>query len=189
MLNDKASIRKQVLEKRDALTPDMLDIAGKTAADQLALRPEYRKAETVMLYMDFRNEVPTRSMIDRIRSSGKKLVLPYTSKEFTLISYEVPNLGKIEDYLICSEFGIFEPDPALCKEADANSIDLVVVPGSVFDVANNRIGYGKGCYDRFLSGLSGNPFKLGLAYDFQMLSSIPTTPADVKMDRIIIIKI
>ena len=181
-------IRKQILEKRAFLTPGMLDKAGKTAAEKIALTEEYRKATTVMLYMDFRNEVPTGNIIDLIRSSGKRLILPYTNKEFVVIPYEIPNSGRLEDYLLLSGLGISEPDPSVCKEADAASIDLIVVPGSVFDFHNNRIGYGKGCYDRFLSGLSGSVYKLALAYDFQVLPSIPASLTDVKMDNILIIE-
>ena len=188
MVTDKFTIRKQILEKRASLTPDIIDIAEESAAKQLVLTEEYRKAKTIMLYMNFRNEVPTGRIIESIHSSGRKLILPYTNKAFAIIPYEIPNSGSLKDYLLCSDFGILEPDPALCKEADAGSIDLVIVPGSAFDLNNNRIGYGKGCYDRFLSQLSRNVYKLGLAYDFQVLLSIPATPTDVKMDKILIIE-
>ena len=188
MKTDKYTLRKQIIQKRSSLTTAVLDLAGKTAAEKLALTDEFKRAKTVMLYMDFRSEVPTGNIIDRIRSSGKKLVLPYTNKEFEIIPYEIPNSGNLEDYLLCSDFGVLEPNPALCNEADANSIDIVVVPGSVFDITNNRIGYGKGCYDRFLPKLPSNVCKMGLAYDFQVLPSIPATLADVKMDGILIVE-
>ena len=140
-----------------------------------------------MLYMDFRNEVPTRAIIDGIRTSEKKLVLPITDKDFNIVAYEIPKDGKLSDYLITSKYGISEPNPALCREADLASIDLVIIPGSVFDQYDNRIGYGKGCYDRFLSSFPRKVFKLALAYDFQVLPCIPADPTDVKMDKILTI--
>lgn len=187
MITDKHTIRKQILERRSALTCEILDLAGKTAAEKLALTEEFRKAKTVMLYMDFRNEVPTGNIIDMIRSSDKVLILPYTNSAFMIIPYEIPNTGSLKDYLFQSGFGISEPDPALCREADPMSIDLIVIPGSVFDINNNRIGYGKGCYDRFLPKLHGSACKIALTYDFQVLPSVPAGPADVKMDKILII--
>ncbi len=185
MIPDKSTIRKQILEKRASLSPHILDYARKASADKLMLMEEYINADTVMVYMDFRNEVPTGMIIDRIRSSGKKLVLPFTDNHFNIIPCEVPGKGTLNDYLITSAYGISEPDPSLCKETDAGSLDLIIIPGSVFDQYENRIGYGKGCYDRFLSVLPQKVFKLALAYDFQVLPCIPADPTDVKMDKIL----
>ncbi|HHU18188.1 MAG TPA: 5-formyltetrahydrofolate cyclo-ligase [Clostridiales bacterium] len=184
----KKVIRKKILERRALLNSAILNMAEKSAAEQLASTEDYRASKTIMLYMNFRNEVPTGSIINNIRYSGKKLVLPYTNKEFEIIPYEIPLAGELKDYLVRSRFGVLEPDPSLCKEANVNSIDLVVVPGSVFDITNNRIGYGKGCYDRFLSKLPASVYKIGLAYDFQVLPSVPTTQTDVKMNEILIIE-
>lgn len=183
----KIAIRKQILKKRDFLTPDILDIARKTAADKLILMEEYINANTVMAYMDYRNEVPTGAIIEQIRRHGKKLILPFTNRDFCLIPYEIPGEGTLADYLVTSGLGIAEPNPDLCKKADADSIDLIIIPGSVFDQYENRIGYGKGCYDRFLASLPPKPFKLALAYDFQVLPCIPADLTDVKMDKILTI--
>lgn len=187
MMSDKSAIRKQILEKRDALAPALVEAAGESAAEKLTRMSEFSSANTVMVYMDFRNEVPTGRIIQTIRSAGKNLVLPLTDKHFALIPYLIPAEGALSDYLITSAYGIAEPDPASCREADPMSIDLVVIPGSAFDQYENRIGYGKGCYDRFLPALRPDAFKLALAYDFQVLPCIPADPTDVKMDKILTI--
>jgi len=184
---DKNTIREQVLAKRNLLPPHILERSGESAADKLILREEYRNADTVMLYMDFRNEVPTGKIIDLVRTSEKTLILPYTDKNFEIIAYEIPKEGSLSDYLVTSKYGISEPNPSVCRIADTASIDLVIVPGSVFDQYENRIGYGKGCYDRFLASLPKSAFKLALAYDFQVLPCIPVAPGDVKMDKILTI--
>ena len=184
---DKISIRNQVLEKRNFLAPDILDNARKAAANKLMLMEEYLHANTVMAYMDFRNEVPTGAIIEQIRRDGKKLILPFTNKDFSLTPYEIPGEGALADYLITSGYGILEPNLDLCKKADADSIDLIIIPGSAFDQYENRMGYGKGCYDKFLASLPSKPFKLALAYDFQVLPCIPADITDVKMDKILTI--
>lgn len=184
---DKIAIRKQILEKRASLTPDILEKARKAASDKLILMEEYINAHTVMAYMDFRNEVPTGAIIEQIRRDGKKLILPFTSENFCLVPYEIPGEGAFTDYFITSGYGIAEPNPDLCREPDVNSIDLIIIPGSVFDQYENRMGYGKGCYDKFLASLPSKPFKLALAYDFQVLPCIPADPTDVKMDKILTI--
>ncbi len=182
---DKIAIRKQLLDKRASLGSELLDKAGKTAAEKLLSMEEYLAANTVMVYMDFRNEVPTSGIIGQIRRVGKKLILPFTDKDFNLIPYAIPEEGNLSDYLITSNYGIAEPNPDLCREASRDSIDLVILPGSAFDRYENRMGYGKGCYDRFLPTLRPDAFKLALAYDFQVLPCIPADPSDVKMDKIL----
>ena len=186
-MQNKTIIRKQILEKRNSLKPHILNSARIEAARRLASMKEFIEAKTVMVYMDFRNEVPTGEIIEKIRSTGKKLVLPFTDRDFNIIPFEVPEDGEVAGYLATSAFGIAEPDPELCRKADPGAIDLIIIPGSAFDQYENRIGYGKGCYDRFLAALPSSAFKLALAYDFQVLPCIPTDPADVKMDKILII--
>jgi 5-formyltetrahydrofolate cyclo-ligase len=66
---------------------------------------------------------------------------------------------------------------------DVQSIDLVLVPGVAFDQQNNRLGRGKGFYDRFLKKI--NAYKIGVCYQFQLFGSIPTTKDDIKVDEII----
>lgn len=182
---DKSTIRQQILEKRASLAPQIIERAGKAAAEKLAVMKEYERANTIMAYMDFRNEVPTGPIIDMIRNSGRKLYLPLTDKNFNLVPFLIPEEKSLSDCLVTSAYGIAEPDPNVCSEADPNSIDLIIIPGSVFDQYENRMGYGKGCYDRFLASLAPEAFKLALAYDFQVLPCIPADPTDVKMDKIL----
>ncbi len=184
---DKSTIRKRILEKRDSLPIESVLRAGKSAADRLIQMEEYQKAQTIMVYMDFRNEVPTGPIIDKIRATGKTLVLPTMDQSFQIRPCIIPPEGLIITYLTISKMGIAEPNPELCQEADLSAIDLVIVPGTVFDQYENRIGYGKGCYDQFLVRLNPNAFKLGLAYDFQVLQCIPVYPTDIKMDKILTI--
>ena len=182
---DKTAIRQQVLEKRSSLAPQTIERAGSSAAEKLAAMEEYKSANTIMAYMDFRNEVPTGAIIEMIRNSGKQLLLPLTDKDFNLIPYLIPEKESLPDCLITSAYGIAEPDPGRCIEADLSSIDLIIIPGSVFDQYENRMGYGKGCYDRFLASIGPKAFRLALAYDFQVLPCIPADPTDVKMDKIL----
>ena len=80
-------------------------------------------------------------------------------------------------------FAIPEP-PADAECARSDGLDLVLVPGVVFDFSGNRIGYGKGFYDRFLKNIPGQT-RFGLAYRFQVLESVPSSETDAKTGRII----
>jgi len=186
-MSEKAAIRKEILKKRDTLTVDILRWAHETAANRLVRMSEYARANTVMAYMDYRKEVPTGKIVEEIRRTGRALVLPRVNSDFSLTPYVIPKEGNFYDYIALSPIGIPEPRPEVCLEANLQSIDLVIIPGSVFDQFGNRIGYGKGCYDRFLPNLSPKAFKLALAYDFQVLQCIPADPHDVRMDKILTI--
>ena len=82
-------------------------------------------------------------------------------------------------------YGIGEPIER--KFVGLDKIDLVLVPGLAFDKRGNRLGRGKGYYDRFLKELPENKTYIGLAYDFQILRSLPTTPLDVAVQRTIFV--
>ena len=78
-------------------------------------------------------------------------------------------------------FSVLEPKERVCL--DKNNIDVVLVPGIAFDRCGGRVGFGKGCYDKFLKDI--NAIKIGFCYDFQLLEHINTDSTDVTMDFII----
>lgn len=186
MHQEKNSIRKQIIKKRMELTQPFINHVEESVFKSLVHLVEYQKSNTVMLYMDFRNEVPTKTIMNDVLCSGKRLVLPFTNMDFEIVPYEImAQNGNISDFLTLSPYGISEPNPKLCHVIEPREIDLVIVPGVAFDKSGNRLGYGKGCYDRFLPFLGSDAFKLALAYDFQVLESIPSDPTDIKMDAIL----
>lgn len=188
MSEEKKAIRKEILSKRNALQSEELTLAGISALKDILSLDQYQKAETLMLYMDFRNEVPTGPLMAHAISVGKRLVLPLTDENFEILPYEVlPEKGSIEKALKASSFGILEPNPEVCQLADSRSIDMVIVPGVAFDWMGNRLGYGRGCYDRFLPLLRPDAFKLGLAHQVQLVQSLPAGPSDIRMDAVTIV--
>ena len=78
-------------------------------------------------------------------------------------------------------FSVYEPDSA--ELADINEIDVVIVPGVAFDKSGTRIGFGKGCYDRFLKQISS--VKIGFCYEFQICDKIIADEHDINMDYLV----
>ena len=103
-------------------------------------------------------------------------VLPNTSELFH------SQLNSFED-LRPGALGVLEPSPEQRIALTPESFDLVIVPGVAFDRFGGRLGYGKGYYDRFLDQTSA--FRLALAFDFQLLETVPTEMHDVPMDGIL----
>ena len=182
----KSRLRNEILKKRILLDTEELERGSEELLKKVTVLPEYEQASRIMIYADFRKEVPTGLLMDRILQDGKKLVLPLTDKAFQIIPYELPaGLTEWQDHLIPSSFGVPEPDPGFWLSADPETIDLVLIPGSVFDKMGGRIGYGKGCYDRFLPKLRPGVPKIALAYDFQVVPTVPVDDKDVAMDKIL----
>ena len=117
------------------------------------------------------------------RLSGKNLYVPYIdtdSKQMCLCK-----INNLADDLERGHYGILEPKKNLRKPVNSDIIDCVISPGVAFTTKKDRTGYGGGYYDRFYSSLKQRPFIVALAYDFQILESLPTESFDVPVDMII----
>ena len=159
---------------------DKAEAAAKSAAaSKVFLDDElYENAGVIMLYMPLGNETDTTEIISKAFSDGKKLVFPVTDKENGEIT---PCYAGKETVFAEGAFSVREP--AEKDVADVSEIDVIVVPGIAFDKKGSRIGFGKGCYDRFLKNCPA--VKIGFCYDFQAAHDIPTEPHDIKMDFLI----
>lgn len=171
-------IRKDILKKRSAMKKEEVKDLSKSIYENILKWDSFINADTVMLYCDFRNEVETKSIMEASINMGKKVVFPKSIKEtHTIIPYYV---NSIED-LKPGVYGILEPVCGIT--ADKKDIDIVFVPGAVFDRRGNRYGYGAGYYDRFLKEYRG--IKAGVCYEFQLLDSIKPGEYDIGMDYVI----
>ena len=153
--------------------------------DRLFALPEFQRSRTIVFYASFDGEVETFEMMKQAKKLGKNIALPTIKRDQKKI---VPML--IEDLqkdLSVGSYGIREPKGSHLKPLDLDDIDLVIVPGVAFDRNNNRLGRGAGYYDRFLSQLPTEIPKIGLAFDFQMLDSLPQQAEhDIPVSRIIV---
>lgn len=145
---------------------------------RLQANPAFVAAQTIMMYYSLDDEVCTHELIDKLVAQGKTVLLPVvtSAEEMELRRY------RSADDLQGGFFHIMEPvgEPF----TDYEHIDVAVVPGMSFDTRGNRLGRGKGYYDRFLSR-HPHIYKIGVCFDFQKMPGIPTEENDIKMDVII----
>jgi 5-formyltetrahydrofolate cyclo-ligase len=175
----KSMLRKAILIRRLALSATEQSIAADIIQDIFLAMPEYLEAGSVALYCSVNNEVSTERVISHSLSVGKTLFLPAVEGDEMLFR----KMSARED-LVVGRFGIKQP-ASCCTAADPDNIELIVVPGVGFDCSGQRIGYGKGYYDRALHRLEGKGVLTAFCYDFQVIDSLAGEPHDVKMDRII----
>ena len=175
----KVLLRKTILALRQALTEKERTDAGNSIQDAFLAMDEYLAAGSVALYSAVNNEVSTDRVIDHALLSGKRLFLPAVEGDTMLFR----RITSIRD-LVKGRFGIMQPGSG-CAEADPAEIELIVVPGVGFDLSGQRIGYGKGYYDRALHTLEGKGRLTAFCYEFQLVDSLAGEKHDVNMDRII----
>jgi 5-formyltetrahydrofolate cyclo-ligase len=133
--------------------------------------------------MDFKNEVKTIPLIKKMLYEGKNVIISYTdAKNVKLIPVE---LHDIENDLEKSPYGYLQPKENLIVPVEVDKFDLIIVPGVVFDRHLNRIGFGKGYYDRILEFKRKDARAIAVAYEFQLQDEIPSQEHDIKMDMII----
>lgn len=136
----------------------------------------FRQASCVALYYSIPGEVQTAEFLEKWFKK-KQLLLPLVvGNDLRLLLYK----GK--DTLKPGAFGIPEP-VAQENSVPESTIDLIIVPGVAFDRGLNRMGRGKGFYDRLLATLQIP--KIGICFDFQLQDTVPVEPFDRKMDMII----
>ena len=144
---------------------------------------EFKDSKLILFYASFDGEVDTLDMMRLAKKLGKRIALPAIIKDQKAI---VPTLVEnFEKELKEGAYGIKEPIHSDCV-LETKDIDLVIVPGIVFDHLNNRLGRGLGFYDRFLKKLPVTTPTIGLAFDFQLIARLPLPEKhDVPVSKVI----
>lgn len=180
---DKKDIRKSILYERNNLSDIEAIEKSKIIINKLISLEEFKNSKVVFVYMDFKNEVKTGEIINTLFRENKRVVVPWTDTVNTeIIPTEIMDL---ERDLVNSSFGYLEPKREEERQVNIEEIDLIIVPGVAFDKKLNRIGFGKGYYDRILKVKRKDAHAIAIAYEFQVLDEIPQEEHDIKMDLII----
>ncbi len=166
--------RKEILEKRKSLTKEQISTASHSIERHLFSLQKFIDAKSVAFYIPIHNEVDTAKMILHA-SQEKEILVPVTTNRIDLFRFTT-----FED-LVPAKYGILEPK---IKYPPSKNPDVIIIPGVAFGMCMHRIGYGQGYYDELLKRLP-NTFKIGLAYEFQILKKLPVHVHDEKMDLII----
>jgi len=160
--------RSEVLEKSDQIKKRLFEIN------------EFKQASTILFYVSYDNEVFTHDMIKEC-IKYKNIIVPISDKKNR--SLILSKLGYWND-LKPGSYGILEPRKDRIIPASVDEIDLIIVPGVVFDENGHRIGHGMGYYDRLLND-SKKVVHIGLAFEFQIIKSIPFEKHDLPVDKIV----
>lgn len=175
-MQTKNEIRKNTLRIRNQYALDKRQKLDRKIENCLFYSREYMTAKSIFIYVNYKSEVDTKGIIKNALIAKKNIYIPKIfDDEIRLVE-----LRTIDD-LIVDTFGIKSVNS---KDFYNGPIDLALVPGAAFDLSGNRIGYGKGYYDRFFFSKKV-AIKFGMAYNFQVVKNIPSQDFDYPLDGIV----
>ena len=194
-MNRKEIIRQRIRQMRDALSSAWINQVSKKIQNRAKNLNEWKKANNVCCYLSMPGEVQTQLLIQEGWTAGKQICVPAFRK--TSGHYELAWLRQGDKFV--SGYGHvpepIEPDwletqGPLIQDTEIDTkpciVDIVIIPGMAFDRSCARIGRGKGHYDRLLRmDIFNSAFKLGMAFEFQMMDVIPVEAHDVRMDAVV----
>ncbi|MBI2542887.1 MAG: 5-formyltetrahydrofolate cyclo-ligase [Candidatus Aenigmarchaeota archaeon] len=164
-------LRNELILKRNALNRNLVIETSKVIVDKVRNYEPFKKSTRIMLYFEIGNEVKISPLLD----DSKEFYLPKLLNN-SIVPIRFTGFDRLET----NNFGVKEPSGS---EIDKNRLEICIVPGVCFDVEGNRMGYGKGFYDRFLGDFNG--LKIGICYEFQLVEKVHEKKHDITMDVII----
>ena len=182
VFESRENLRRQKIAERDRITPDIRHESSTEIARKLNAYIQTKNFKFINCYISFRSEVETRDFIEAEIKMGIRVVVPVVEEldgKKLLIHTEISGLTNLKKGM----FGLEEPVER--KPSSLQSLDAVIVPLAAFDRRGNRLGYGKGFYDKFLRELPKSIERIGIAFSTQEFEHIPSLPHDEPLDLIV----
>lgn len=173
----KKSLRQQLIKARKEIFSKEREKKNKEILKKLISLNLFKKAHKLLIYISLPDEVDTHELINEFQAV-KTFAAPRVDTSENLSLYQLTQIDHTEK----NKYGILEPFE-INKKFKPSEIDLAIIPGVGFDLKGNRLGFGKGYYDKLLKQLKCPT--IGLAYDCQILDKLPLDEDDEPMDMII----
>ena len=180
----KQEIRSRHLALRESLSHEERASFSRRIMELLKQEEAFKEAQILLPYVDYRSEVKTTGLLEEVLAGTSKRVFVPKVEGLKIAFYEIVSLEE----LAAGYQGIREPlgetERQFTKELAASEKCLLLMPGAVFDRQRERLGYGKGFYDRFLQEFPDLP-RAGLAFSCQIAARIPVQEHDKKADFVV----
>jgi len=175
----KAALRSEIRARITAMPEERRASESAEVVRHIVADEVWKGARSVLLFMPLPDEVRIRPLVDAAWAAGKSVALP--ASDAATGAYVARRVLSGAD-LRPGRFGVLEPG-AGCPVVPFSALDLVLVPGIAFDIAGNRLGRGRGFYDRMLA-LSPDAVSCGVGFDAQIVALVPVEPHDVKLHQV-----
>ncbi|MEU3721783.1 5-formyltetrahydrofolate cyclo-ligase [Streptomyces sp. NPDC031705] len=178
---EKASLRRELLAARRALSPGDRSAAARALARSALTLPELAGARTVAAYVSVGAEPGTRELLDALRAAGKRVLLPLLLPDNDLDWAEYEGPDSLAEAAHPGKMRLLEPSGAPLGRDAVTGTDAVLLPGLAVDARGMRLGRGGGSYDRVLARLEragAHPALVVLLYDEEVVARVPEEPHD-----------
>ena len=176
--NSKTGLRQKIRAQLEKISPAVRAVESIGLCERL--KAQIPSAHTILFFAPLPDEPDIWPVLELSLALGTNCALPFFDAEKK--SYGAKLLKNLAADIVPGKFGVREPATS-CAEIALDKFDLILVPGMAFDLSGNRLGRGKGFYDRILAEASG--IKCGVGYDFQLMEKIPSESHDAKVDFIL----
>lgn len=177
----KSDIRKDILYKRNSLSESEIINNSKIISLRVIATKEYQSSKSIGAYYPTGSEVKTFDIIKHSIDNKKEIGLPRVIDSTIIKFFKIIEDSFEKIKFTKGKYGIFENS---MSTTSIDQMDLLIIPGIAFDLQGNRIGYGKGYYDRFLSSRK-TKYVIGLAYETQVINESPNNHYDIPVNIII----
>lgn len=174
---EKSVLRQKMLKQRLSMNADEIACFSKQISERLMALQVVQDAVCLMAFYPHKNEPDLQEVINACLDMDKKVSLPYVLKDGHMLAVDYHENSVMKNNI----YGI--PEPVRDMDSEQQMLDVVFVPGIVFDESLNRMGFGKGYFDRFL--VKTDAVKIGVCYESNIVDKIPTDAHDIKMDIIV----
>ncbi len=182
MKMDKFAVRQEMRRRRDAIGLDEVLNLSRAIEDRLFARKEFSDCRNVMYFLSFGNEVRTDEMITRSLKDDRRVYVPRLVRRERRM--EVCEITDMDQEFELGSYDIREPSRLNSKVVSPSIIDAVIAPGLAFDRSGGRIGFGGGYFDWLFKQLRDEALYFGVAYEFQVMGSIPQDSWDERVQKI-----
>lgn len=176
----KKELRTEVLHNLQEMEKELFHEKCVRIRDRLFSCDLWRQARTVAVTLSVGREIETTAIIMKAWAERKQVAAPKCEPVDRRLTFH-----KLEsfDQLEIGFCGLMEPDPSKAEKMGKDNLDLLIVPGVVFDQRGYRIGYGGGYYDRFLKNYYGRT--VSLLFENQLIAHVPEESHDRRVDMLI----
>jgi 5-formyltetrahydrofolate cyclo-ligase len=178
----KSAIRQDMKRRRDGMSLNKVLSLSRAVEDRLFESKSFTACRHVMFFLSFANEVRTDEMITRALNDQKQVYVPRLLKKIKQM--EICRITSMDQEFEIGSYAIREPFKNNSRVVSPAIIDAVIVPGLAFDRSGGRLGFGGGYFDRLFKQLRDKALRFGVAYEFQVIESMPLDFWDERVQAI-----
>lgn len=173
----KKQFRNNLKQRRSRVTADERRQMSQQISTFLHQIDEFNRAKNLFCYISYLSEVETTRLIDALLEQKLSLSVPKIMSKSEMIAVPLENLSDLEP----DKMGILTPKS---NQPATGPFDVVLTPGLGFTTSGERLGYGRGYYDRWFANNQAG-LKIGLAFEIQVVEALPVEPTDMTLDIIV----